>query len=135
VTTEGLTLRKKMIALATVAILGVLLYFSGFIEGFTSGFEGHPGLPSCGSAHGQSDAKNAIENSPWAKTSGIDVIAINDPKTISANAQKVECTATVLLNSARKGVANYSFTNDPALGSGRYYVRASIDVGSLMPYP
>jgi hypothetical protein len=113
----------------------VLLYFSGFMEGFVSGFEGHAGLPSCDSSHGQSDAKRAIENGPFAKAGGINVIALTDAKKISANAQKVECTAMVILNSAQKGVMNYSFTNDPSLGGGPYYIQASLDLPSFKPYP
>jgi hypothetical protein len=105
------------------------------MEGFVSGFEGHPGLPSCDSSHGQSDAKRAIENGPAVKASGITVIALTDAKKISASAQKVECTAMVILNSAQKGIINYSFTDDPSLGSGKYYIQASLDLPSLRPYP
>jgi hypothetical protein len=128
-------MRKYLIALVSVGVLGVLLYFSGFMEGFVSGFEGHPGLPSCDSAHGQSDAKRAIENGPFAKANGITVIAITDAKRVSASAQKVECTAMVILNTAKKGGINYSFTNDPSLGGGQYYVQASLDLPSFKPYP
>jgi hypothetical protein len=128
-------MRKYLIALVSVGVLGALLYFSGFMEGFVSGFEGHPGLPSRDSSHGQSDAKRAIENGPFVKASGINVIALTDAKRVSASAQKVECTAMVILNTAKKGVINYSFTNDPSLGGGQYYVQASLDLPSFKPYP
>jgi hypothetical protein len=127
--------RKTIVAFVGLVVLGLLLHFSGFLEGFREGYEGHAGLPSCGSSHGQSDAKDAIENSPWAKRLGITVLAVTDAKTISANAQRVECSAAMILNSAQKGVVNYSFTNDPSLGSGKYYIRAELDVGSVKPYP
>jgi hypothetical protein len=55
----------------------------------------------------------------------ITIVALTDAKKISANAQKVECTAMVILNSARKGVMNYSFTKDPSLGNAPYYIQAS----------
>jgi hypothetical protein len=115
--------------------LGLLLYFSGFTEGFMMAFEGHAGLPSCSSSHGQSDAKRALENGPAAKTSGVVVIAISGTKTISASAQKVECAATAIFNNARQGALNYVFTSDPALGSGNYIIRASVDPDSIKPYP
>jgi hypothetical protein len=121
--------------LAGLAVLVVGLYFSGFAEGFVMGFEGHPGLPGCDSSHGKSDAQRAVDNSPWAKTSGIAVLAISDMKTLSANGQKVECSAMVILNSAQKGTMTYSFEPVPSLGSGQYYVKTSIDRDSLTPYP
>jgi hypothetical protein len=127
--------RKTTIVLASLAVLGLVLYFSGFTEGFMMAFEGHAGLPSCGSSHGQSDAKRAIENGPTAKTTGVAVIAISDTKTISANAQKVECAATAILNSAQKAPMIYSFTSDPSLGSRSYLVRAKVDLESIKPYP
>jgi hypothetical protein len=37
----------------------------------------------------------------------------------------------VILNSARKGIMNFSFTNDPSLGSGQYYIQASLDLPSF----
>lgn len=132
-------MRKGAIALAGLAVLGVALYYSGFTEAFVESFTwsaaGHAGLPSCQSSHGQSDAKHAIENSPFAKTNGIAVIVITDVKQISADAQKVECTAMAILNSAQKGVINYSFTNDPSLGGGQYYIQAALDLPSFKPYP
>jgi hypothetical protein len=128
-------MRKYLIALVGVGVLGVLLYFSGFMEGFVSDFEEHPGLPSCDSSHGQSDAKRAIENGPFAKANGINVIALTEAKKISASAQKVECTAIVILNTATKGVINYSFTNDPSLGGGQYFIQAALDLPSFKPYP
>jgi hypothetical protein len=128
-------LRKTIIGLAVLAVLVGGLYFSGFAEGFVSGFEGHPGLPGCNSSHGRSDAQRAIDNSPWAKSSGIAVVAISDTKALSANGQKVECSATVILNSAQKGMLTYSFAVVPSLGNGQYYINASIDADSLTPYP
>lgn len=132
---RGPTVPKTIIALVSVVVLGLLLYFSGFIEGFISGIEGHPGLPSCESSHGQSDAKQAIENSPFAKTSSISVLAVTEAKKVSANAQKVECTAMAILSSGQKGIINYSFTNDPSLGGGKYFIQASLDLASFKPYP
>ena len=128
-------MRKVAIVLSSLTVLGLLLYFSGFIEGFMMAFEGHAGLPSCSSSHGQSDAKRALENGPAAKTSGLVVIAISGTKTISASAQKVECAATAIFNNARQGALNYVFTSDPALGSGNYIIRASVDPDSIKPYP
>jgi len=125
---------KWAIAMAGAAAIGLLLYFSGFTEAFISGFEGHPGLPSCESTRGQSDAKKALENAPLAKSIGIAIIAITNAKTISANAQKVECTATAILNSATDGTINYSFTNDPSLGRGKYYIQSSLEPDSFHPH-
>lgn len=131
-------MRKTMVAGALVAVSAVLHlfgFFDGLAEGFVSGFEGHPGLPSCASSHGQSDVMRAIDDSPFAKTSGLAAISIGNPKTVSANAQKVECTATVILNSARKGPVNYSFTNDSSLERGKYLVHASLDPESFTSEP
>jgi hypothetical protein len=47
-------------------------------------FEGHAGVPSCASSHGQSDVKQAINNGPAAKTTGLAVVGIIDVKTSSA---------------------------------------------------
>jgi hypothetical protein len=127
--------RKFAIALFGLVVVGVLLYFSGFFEGFISGFEGHPGLPSCESAHGKDDAKRAVENSQVIKAANISVLIITEPKKISASAQKVECTAMTILSSAQKGVVNYSFTADPSLGGGQYYVQSALDLPSFKPYP
>ena len=86
-------------------------------------YQASKGIPACHHANrtrGQLDAKKALENAPLAKSIGIAIIAITNAKTISANAQKVECTATAILNSATDGTINYSFTNDPSLGRGKY---------------
>ena len=132
-------MRKASIALAVVAVLGAVLYYSGFtesfVENFAWSFAGHAGIPSCKSSHGRSDAKRAIENSPVAKTSGITVEAVMEVKQISANAQKVECTAMAILNTAEKGVINYSFAIDPSLSSRQYYIQAALDLPSFKPYP
>lgn len=54
-------------------------------------------------------------------------MAITEAKMIAANAQKVDCVATVILSGGQKGIVNYSFKNAPSLGDGRYYVEASLD--------
>jgi hypothetical protein len=96
---------KRLAWLVGIAIvfgaLCLALYFSGFIEAFISGFEGHGGMPSCDSSHGKSDAKQAIENAPFAKSYGITIVAITDAKTISADTHKVDCKAMVILNSSK----------------------------------
>jgi hypothetical protein len=128
-------MRKAAIVLASLAVVGLFLYFSGFTEAFMTGFDGHPGLPSCASSHGQSDVKRAIENGPNAKMTGLAVIGMTDVKTISANAEKVECTATAILNSAQQGLMNYSFTSAPSLGTGQYFIHAKVEPDSIKPYP
>jgi hypothetical protein len=125
----------KALSAGALALLASGLYLTGFFEGFMSGFEGHPGLPSCSSSHGQDDAQQAIDNAPFAKASSITILALTEPKSLSASAQKVECTGMVILNTGRKGIINYSFTNDPSLGSGKYFVQASLDLPSFKPYP
>jgi hypothetical protein len=127
--------RRIIIAVVGVTVLGVPLYFSGLIDAFISHIEGHPGLPSCKSSHGRADAKKALAKSKFIEASGLAVIAIIEAKMISANAQRVDCTAMVILSSAQKGTVNYSFKNDPSLGDGRYYVEASLDYLSFKPYP
>lgn len=128
-------MRKLIIALIGLAILGAVLYFSGFTEAFMYGFEGHAGLPSCDSSHGQSDAKAALENAPFAKTLHINIIAITEAKMTSGNTEKVECQAAVILNNSKKGKMNYTFTHDPTLPSGQYFVQSSLDLESFQPYP
>jgi hypothetical protein len=76
-------MRKATIALVGLAVVGVLLYFSGgLIEGFVSGIEGHPGLPSCESSRSQSDAKKIFENGPAAKTYGIANLSVDDARKV-----------------------------------------------------
>jgi hypothetical protein len=127
--------RRVIIAVVGVTVLGVPLYFSGLMDAFISRIEGHPGLPSCKSSRGRADAKKTIAKSTFIETSGLAVVAITEAKMISANAQKVDCAAMVILSSAQKGTINYSFKNDPSLGDGRYYVEASLDFLSFKPYP
>jgi hypothetical protein len=122
-----------VIVLVSAAILG-WHFISTFISTFISVFDGRGGLPSCDSSRGQSGAKQAIENSPLAKTLSIAIIAMSDAKTISATTEKVECKATVILNSAEKGIIDYSFTNEPALGRGKYYIRSVLEPDSLQPF-
>jgi hypothetical protein len=129
------TVGRTAIVLIAMTGLGSVLYFSGFFEGFISGLEGHPGLPSCDASHGQSDVKRAFEGSPLAKTSGIAVIGAIEVKTISLTAKTVECAATASLSYAQQAVISYSFTNDPALGGDQYYVRVKLDTDTFKPCP
>jgi hypothetical protein len=131
--------RAGVIGLVVLVCAAVALgrpFISSFISAFISGFSiGRGGLPSCDSSYGQSGAKQAIENSPLAKTSGITIIAMSDAKTISATTEKVECKATVILNSAEKGIIDYRFTKDSSLGRGQVFIRAFLEADSLQPYP
>jgi hypothetical protein len=122
--------RKTAIISASLIALALVLYFTGFTKGFMSGFEGHAGLPSCASSHGQSDVKRAFNDSPAAKTTGLAIVGMVNVKTSSADASKVECSATALLNSAQQGVVSYSFL---PMGSGQYYVHAKIEPESIGP--
>lgn len=83
----------------------------------------------------QSDVKRAIENGPTAKMTGVAVIGMTDVKTISATAEKVECTATAILNNAQQGLMNYSFTSAPSVGTGQYFIHAKVEPDSIKPYP
>jgi hypothetical protein len=115
------------IVVIVLILLGLWLYSSGFftsvVDGFTAQREGHAGLPSCGSSTGQSEAKRAFESSPFAKQQGLSVVVISDVKTIEAGAEKVECTATVILNSTQTGALNYSFEPNASVGSWNYLIR------------
>lgn len=64
----------------------------------------------------------------------VTALALSEVKQISANAQKVECTAMVVLSTGQKGPVNYSFTHDPALAAGHYYIQAALDLPSFKPY-
>lgn len=124
----------------TIVILAVLAvsgwyYGPGVISGFMWGFEGHDGLPSCDSSFGQTGAKRAFENSPFAKTNGIEIVAMSDVKTISADPEKVVCKATVILNSSKQGIIDYSFLKEPSLGAGQYFVQALLELETFRPYP
>jgi hypothetical protein len=127
--------RKLVIALAGMTALVAILYYSGFVESFIYGFEGHAGLPSCDSSHGQKDAKNAMENSPMMMTLHLSIVDISQIKTISANTEKVECQATIILNSAQQGLLNYSFNHGAGMPTGKYFVRSALDLESFKPYP
>ena len=130
-----MAIHRSFLVLAGLAALGTGLYFTGNVDAFVENYawsrDGHPGLPSCDSSHGQSDAKRAIDNSPFAKTYGIAVVVLSQPQKVSANAQKVECTASVILNSAKKGTMSYSFSADPSFGFGKYLVQAALDLPSF----
>jgi zinc-ribbon domain len=93
------------------------------------------GLPTCDSTDGQAGAQQAIEKSPSGKTLGITILSIKDTKTISYTNDKVECKATVILNSAKTGIMDYSFTNNSSLGNGTYLIRASFEIDSFKTIP
>lgn len=124
-----------VVAVAVVAVIFGSYFMWGFITGFIWGFEGHPGLPSCQSSEAQSGAKRAFDNSPFAKTFGVAIIGFSDEKTVSSSPEKVGCKATVVLNSSEKGVIDYSFSKDPSLPLGKYYIRAFLETGTLRSYP
>jgi hypothetical protein len=121
-------MRKIMITLAGISVLAVVLYSTGFIDGFAENFaaarEGHAGLPTCDSPHGQDFAKQATDNSPVAKQVSITVVLVSDVRKVSASAEKVECTSTVLFSDNTHGTMNYIFTKEPSQRSGQYLVRA-----------
>jgi hypothetical protein len=121
-------------AVVVVAVVLGLYLMRGFITGFMWGFEGHPGLPSCQSSEAQSGAERAIDNSPYAKASGIAIIGFSDEKTVSSSPEKVACKATVVLNNSEKGTIDYSFAKDPSLPFGKYYIRALLETGTFRPY-
>ncbi|WP_407146296.1 hypothetical protein [Bradyrhizobium sp. ORS 86] len=115
--------------------LGGAFYFSGASDSLVAGLEHQAALPACDSSHGVDDAKKAIENSPAAKSSSLTVVALTDAKSLFVSDSKVECTGVVILNSARRGTINYSFTKDPSLAAGTYLINAALDLPSFKPYP
>jgi hypothetical protein len=128
-------MRVSMGTLILVALAVAGWYYGpGFISSFMWGYEGHAGLPSCASSYGQTDAERAFENSPFAKTSGIEIVAMSDVITISAGPEKVACKATIILNSSRQGIMDYSFSKATSLGAGQYFVQASLDLETFHPY-
>jgi hypothetical protein len=128
-------MRRLWLFLIVLVAVGGLAYYSGFVEAFIFAFEGHPDLPSCDSSHGKDDAKRAMDNSPFAKSSNLNVIALINPKTISVSGTKVQCQATAVLNMGQQVVMDYSFTKDASFGAGHYYVQASFETSTLRPYP
>jgi hypothetical protein len=131
-------MRKVMITLAGLSVLAVALYFTGFAGSFAEAFvtsrdaalEHHAGLPTCESQHGQDDAKRASDGSPLAKQTGIAIILVSDIKKVSISADKVECSATVILNNAKQGTMTYSFEKVASLASGQYYVHSKVTLDS-----
>lgn len=117
---------KGKYAIGAALLIGALLYFSGFIEGFVSGFEGHPGLPSCDWSRAKDDAKRAWEGAHSVKLAGLTIISVSDPKPVSASREKVACNAKVRLNSGATGTIDYSFSLDPSVGAGHYLARAQV---------
>jgi len=105
----------------------------GLVYGFITGWQGHPGLPSCESSHGQADAKRAMENSPFAKNLSLTIITMTDPKSVALNSNRVVCQATVIFNNSEKRTLGYSFTKDPSMPSGQYLVRAWLGADSSQP--
>jgi hypothetical protein len=85
------------------------------------------GLPSCGAAAAQSDAKSAIENAPIGKTFGVRIIDLRDAKEISRNDTEVQCTATVKLNSGVEGAFRYRFY----IENGKLFVYAQLPAPDL----
>jgi hypothetical protein len=127
---EYLTMRKAMIPLAGIAVLAVVLYFSAFVDAFTESFvaasEGHGGLPTCESSHGQEDAKRTSDGSPAAKQRGVNAVLVSNVRKVSTDAERVECTATVLLSDNTEGTMYYIFTKEPSQRAGQYIVRAGV---------
>jgi hypothetical protein len=127
-------MRKVMITLAGMAVLAVVLYFTGFAGGFAEGFvtsrdavlEHHAGLPTCESQHGQDDAKRASNDSPLAKQTGVAIVLMSDVKKVSISTDKVECSATAFLNDGKKGTMAYSFEKVASLASGQYYIHSKV---------
>jgi hypothetical protein len=127
-----------LVVVVLVAVGGVAYYSgfaSGFIEAFEFSFHGHPGLPSCDSSHGVDDAKRAMDNSPFAKSNNLNIIALINTKTLSVSETNVRCQATAVLNIAKQVLLDYSFTKDASFGSGQYYVQASFEADTARPYP
>ncbi len=126
---------KSLLIIMTVAIGAMFAVpqlkrlIEGFYEGFETAIEGHPLLPSCESAHGLSDAKNAIKASPFAKTLSIEIVAISEPTTLSITPDKVTCRAMALLNDGRQTMIDYSFMrlHDPSLPPNSYYAKAELE--------
>jgi hypothetical protein len=122
-----------------VASLLAVYFGRGFVDGFIAGFEwqqeGHPGLPSCDSRVGQADAKRALEGSPLAKTLNITIVTFTNPQTFSTSKDKVECEASVMLNSSATGSIDYSFSKNSSLPSGQYLVRAVLKENDLNSAP
>lgn len=128
--------RWLLVIVALCATVAIAIYLGrGFVYGFVTGFEGHPMLPSCGWSVAEPGAEHAFENSPYAKTFGLTVVALTNPQTISSSRNAVECKATVILNNSRKGIIDYSFTSDPSLPQGQYYIRVVPEEDSFKPYP
>jgi hypothetical protein len=93
------------------------------------------GLPDCTSTAGQSEAKKAIENSPFGKATGIEIVAITDAQTQLSTDQKVECNATAILNNTMQAALDYSFEFTTGLPKGQYFVRAAINPESMHALP
>ena len=127
------------VLVALIAIFLALYFGRGFVYGFIAGFEwqqeGHPGIPSCDSSIGQSDAKRALEGSPIAKTLNITIVTFANPRTLSISESRVECHATVMLNSSATDSIVYSFSKNSSLPRGQYLVRANLQEDDLNAAP
>lgn len=127
---------RLWIAIALCIAAAITLYLKrDFIYGFIAELEwaqeGHPGLPSCDSRIAQTDARRAFENSPLAKTFGITIVNFANPLTLSASKSRVECKATVILNSSATGYIDYNFRTDSSLPRGKYLVLAALEMDNF----
>lgn len=122
---------KVLLAVAAITVIveaaGPFLWHftQGFVEGFNQSIENHPGLPSCESAHGLADARRAVDESLLGKMLGIKVVIINQPITLSAPPESVQCRANITLTVGPPTQITYTFTHtdDP---SGAYLIHASL---------
>jgi hypothetical protein len=92
-------------------------------------------LPACETSKAQSEAKSALENGPFAKTSNIKILTMTDVKPIMSSDDEVSCEATVILNNAHAGIMYYNFRRDASLPMDQYMIESQLELETFHPYP
>lgn len=73
------------------------------------GFAGAAGLPACDDAAAKRQVQTTMKNAPLGRVMGLAIIDFEAVKTTSRSEERVECTATAMLNNNTQHEIRYSF--------------------------
>jgi hypothetical protein len=91
-----------------VRIIGVIVGAIWLINAM-GGFAGAGGLPSCDDSAAKRQVQTTMKNAPLGRVAGLAIIEFQDVKTTSRSDERVECTASVMLNNNTQHDIRYSF--------------------------
>jgi ssDNA-binding Zn-finger/Zn-ribbon topoisomerase 1 len=89
-------------------IVGVIIGVIGLIKTM-GGFAGASGLPACDDSAAKRQVQTTMKNAPLGRVAGLAIIEFQDVTTTSHSDERVECTASVMLNNNTQHPIRYSF--------------------------